>query len=403
MWLVILFIVIASALSVPAIVLFIETMAALNPFRDPLRKTSSSSALSKQVAVIIPAHNESIGVLPTLSDLKPQLQADDRLIVVADNCSDDTGVVASSASAEVLVRNDLSKVGKGYALAYAISHLKDAPPDFVLFIDADCRIQNDMVPRLKQMCLATGRPVQACFLMAVPSCSAVDHRIAEFFWLIRNWVRPLGLAGLGLPVQLMGTGMIFPWHVILKAPLAHGNLVEDLKLGLDLCAAGHPAVFYPFVVGTSEFPTTTKGTDSQRQRWIQGHLSIIATLVPRYLLRALLTRNLCLFALALDVVVPPFSLFISLLAGLLLLSSLFLLQGIPSPIIICSINCLTVFLALFLGWLRCVATPFLHINSDRSSFRSSNGSPSMQDCILDEKRTRGFEPTVQRGIEFVAP
>jgi hypothetical protein len=37
MWLVILFIVIAGALSVPAIVVFIETMAALNPFRDPLR------------------------------------------------------------------------------------------------------------------------------------------------------------------------------------------------------------------------------------------------------------------------------------------------------------------------------------------------------------------------------
>jgi glycosyltransferase involved in cell wall biosynthesis len=352
MWLVILFIAIATALSIPAIVLFIETIAALNPFRDPLRKTSDRLALTKRVAVIIPAHNESIGVLPTLSDLKPQLQADDRLIVVADNCSDDTDVVASDAYAEVLVRNDLSKVGKGYALAHALLQLYNAPPDFVLFIDADCRVQNDMVPRLKQMCLATGRPVQACFLMIAPNYSAVDHRIAEFFWLIRNWVRPLGLAGLGLPVQLMGSGMIFPWHVILKAPLAHGNLVEDLKFGLDLCAAGHPAVFYPFVVGTSEFPMTKKGTDSQRQRWIQGHLSVIATLVPQYLLRALFTRNLYLFALALDVIVPPFSLFLSLLVGLLLLSSLFLLQGIPGPIIICSMNCLTVFLALFLGWLR---------------------------------------------------
>lgn len=350
MWLVVLFVVLASALSVPAVVLFIETLTALNPYRDRLQ--TEPPLVSKHIAVVVPAHNESAGVLPTLSDLQPQLQEGDRLLVVADNCTDDTASVAATTGAEVLIRNDLSRIGKGYALAHAVSHLRDAPPDFVLFIDADCRIQNDMVPRLKQMCALSNRPIQACFLMVAPGQAAVDHHIAEFFWIVRNWVRPLGLASLGLPVQLMGTGMIFPWDVILKAPLAHGNLVEDLKLGLDLAAGGHPPAFYPFVVGTSEFPMTKKGTESQRQRWIQGHISVIAGLAPKYLLRALLTGNVGLFALALDALVPPFSLFLPLLALSLIASLALLLLGFTTPVIICGANVLIVTLALFLSWLK---------------------------------------------------
>jgi len=350
MWLVILFVMFASALSLPAVVLFVETLAALNPYRDLLRAEPLHA--SKKVAVVIPAHNESAGVLPTLSDLQPQLGDGDRLLVVADNCTDDTAAVAAQAGAEVLVRNNLSKIGKGYALAHAVAHLRHSTPDFVLFIDADCRIQNDMVQRLKQMCALTDRPVQACFLMVAPSKASVDHRIAEFFWLVRNWVRPLGLAGLGFPVQLMGTGMIFPWHVIMEAPLAHGNLVEDLKLGLDLAADGYPPAFYPFVVGTSEFPMTKKGSDSQRQRWIQGHVSVIAGIVPLYLLRALLTRNVGLLALTLDVLVPPFSLFLPLLALSLVASLALLLLGFTTPVIICGANVLIVALALFLSWLK---------------------------------------------------
>ena len=56
--------------------------------------------------VVVPAHNESLGLVPTLQDIKAQLGAGDRLIVVADNCTDDTAEVAVASGAEVIVRND---------------------------------------------------------------------------------------------------------------------------------------------------------------------------------------------------------------------------------------------------------------------------------------------------------
>src|SRR6266480_3369772 len=203
----------AGLLSVPAVTLFVEVFASRKQLQnDPLDILLDASCA--QVAVIVPAHNESLGVLPTLGDLKPQLKSDDRLIVVADNCSDDTAAVAASAGVEVILRHEPGKIGKGYALAHGLAHLKDRPPAFVVFIDADCRIQNDMITRLKLACETFDSPVQACFLMVPAENSPIDHALAEFAWIVKNWARPLGLFRLGLPVQLMGTGMIFPWKLI---------------------------------------------------------------------------------------------------------------------------------------------------------------------------------------------
>src|SRR5438445_12127508 len=154
---------IAGLLSVPIVVLFVEVIAALHPLVEERLEVSNPNA-PKRVAVVVPAHNESFGVIPTIGDIKPQLEEGDRLIVVADNCSDDTAIVAAAAGANVIARDDLTQIGKGYAMAWGINHLSADPPDFVVFIDADCRLQSDMIGRLREVCSERQRPMQACFL-----------------------------------------------------------------------------------------------------------------------------------------------------------------------------------------------------------------------------------------------
>src|SRR3979411_456861 len=129
--------VIAGLLSIPVAVFFIEIIAALNLVNEKPVKASNPEA-PRRVAVIVPAHNESAGILPTIQDIRPQLNAGDRLIVVADNCSDDTAAVAAAAGAEVIARDDLEKIGKGYALGWGISHLSTDAPDFAVFIYGAC-------------------------------------------------------------------------------------------------------------------------------------------------------------------------------------------------------------------------------------------------------------------------
>jgi glycosyltransferase involved in cell wall biosynthesis len=342
----------AGLLAVPIFTLLLEVLSAMRDHPYPSERATKPTN-SSITAVVIPAHNEGAGLIPTLSDLRPQLANNDRLIVVADNCTDDTAAIARSEGAEVIERTDLAHPGKAYALDEAIAYLDQTPPDMVLFVDADCRVQADMVPRLKECSANSDRPVQACFLMIAPKQCSIDHRLAEFFWRLRNLVRPLGLGHLGLPTQLMGTGMIFPWRLIRAAHLQHGNLVEDLQLGLDLAEAGHSTYFYPFVVGTSEFPHTKTGTESQRQRWIQGHLRMMVGDLPRRLARAVRTRNWNLLAMALDMAVPPFSMLLGIAVIILIATgAFFLLVGIATPLVIAAVNLSALICAVFLAWTK---------------------------------------------------
>ena len=97
--------VIAGLLSIPVVVLLIEVVAALRTINEKPVNSVNPRPL-KRIAVIVPAHNESSGILPTIEDIKSQLGPGDRLIVVADNCSDDTATVAAAAGAQVISRND---------------------------------------------------------------------------------------------------------------------------------------------------------------------------------------------------------------------------------------------------------------------------------------------------------
>ena len=217
------------------------------------------------------------------------------------------------------------------------------PPDIVVMIDADCRLAEGSIGRLTGACSMTWRPVQALYLMTVPDGSRINKQIAAFAWRVKNWVRPLGLGGLGLPCQMVGTGMAFPWPVIRTADLASGWIVEDLKLGLDLAAAGHPPLFCPSARVTSQFAASARGADIQRSRWEHGHIMTILKLAPRMLCIAITRANFSLLALTLDLAVPPLSLLALLLILMFAMTGVAALLGVGSSALIISTACLVGF------------------------------------------------------------
>ena len=308
-----LLVILAVLLAIPIAVLCLEIVASVIRPQVP---THSDRDPRRRLAVLVPAHNESASITPTLEDIKLQLSPSDLLLVVADNCTDDTAAVARVSGAHVVERQDAERIGKGYALDWGLRHLETDPPDVVVVIDADCRLSEGSIASLTGACSMSGRPVQALYLMTAPARSGISKQIAAFAWRVKNWVRPLGLSGLGLPCQMMGTGMAFPWPVIRAADVANGWIVEDLKLGLDLAAAGHPPLFCPSARVTSQFAASARGADIQRSRWEHGHIRTILKLAPRMLYMAIARANFSLLVLTLDLVVPP----LSLLAMLLILT-----------------------------------------------------------------------------------
>jgi cellulose synthase/poly-beta-1,6-N-acetylglucosamine synthase-like glycosyltransferase len=285
----------------------LETLAAVFVRRIEPAYPSSSSA---RVAILVPAHNEEIEIAETLQTLTAQKRLQDQLIVIADNCTDQTAEIARSMGATVLERYDTLRYGKGYALDYGTTHLATDPPDVVIVVDADCQVQPGTIEQLVDTVMATGRPVQATYLIQKPRQATAKHSVAAFAFTLKNLVRPLGLTHFGLPCLLTGTGMAFPWAAIQAVSLASGHIVEDMKISVDLTIAGFAPIYCPEARVTGMLPQNSRAGESQRTRWEHGHLQSITTFVPVLIKSAIQRRNLDALGVALELSVPPLSLYV---------------------------------------------------------------------------------------------
>ena len=334
---------------VPVLVLVAQVLLSMRP----LRAAALLPATRPRVTILIPAHNEEAGLPATLSSLQSQLGIADRILVVADNCRDRTADVARRAGVDVVERSHAELRGKGYALDFGVQALAAAPPDVVVIVDADCIVGDGAIARLAGLAFQHRRPVQALYLMHAPVVSGPLKKIAEFAWIVKNKVRPLGWFRLGWPCQLMGTGMAFPWQTIRAARLATGHIVEDMKLGMDLALAGSAPMFCPHALVYSYFPTSNEGTQSQRTRWEHGHLSMITSTAPATLLAGVRRASAGLFAFGLDLCVPPLALLVLLVCGLTGLSLLLALSGGPvAPLVLGILAGTALGAAILMAWWR---------------------------------------------------
>jgi cellulose synthase/poly-beta-1,6-N-acetylglucosamine synthase-like glycosyltransferase len=283
--------------------------------------TLTASFPTASSAVLLPAHNEAIGLAATLATISPQLQPDDRLVVVADNCTDETAAIARRAGAEVIERQDSEHRGKGYALDFGLRYLAQQPPAVVILVDADCRVAPGSLGQLTAQVMRTQCPAQAINMLAPPAQATPRDAISALAFTLKNFVRPLGLYGLGQPC-LISMGVAIPWPQFQQLTLASGNLVEDMQMGIDLALNGSPAQFCPRALVTGLLPQSDTAALSQRTRWEQGHLQTLKQQVPRLLAAAWRQHRIDLLSLALELSVPPLTVLVLLLLASLGLSAL---------------------------------------------------------------------------------
>jgi cellulose synthase/poly-beta-1,6-N-acetylglucosamine synthase-like glycosyltransferase len=213
--------------------------------------------------------------------------------------------VARKHGAHVAERHDTTKRGKGFALAYGLETLKSMVADVVIVIDADCIVSPNSIQSLKAEVIRTNRPVQGYSWMRAPKGHEKRFAVAEFAWRVKNRLRPAGLASLGLPCQLMGTGMAFPRDLAEPKNFSSGNIVEDLELGVRMARGGKAPVYFPAAIIASEFPISEEGEISQRRRWEGGSFSMLLKHGVRNVFSGITSGNMNLTALGFDMLVPP--------------------------------------------------------------------------------------------------
>lgn len=290
-------------MSVPWLVLAAEAFWSLWLVRRRVDDVTNRPACG----IIIPAHNEASGIAETVRNVLSQTRPTDVVLVVADNCSDTTAQIARDAGASVSERNDTERRGKGYALEHGFQTLPAELPVIVI-VDADCELETGAIDTLVTRAALSNRPVQGVYLIGTGREADPKRQLSAFAVLLKNKIRPLGLHRLGQPCLLTGTGMAFPRAVLQKAHLGSGNIVEDMKLGVDLALAGHPPELVPEVNLRGAAAPDRGSMLKQRTRWEHGHVATSLYGTPRLLLKGVLTGRLGLFCLGLELCVPPLSL-----------------------------------------------------------------------------------------------
>jgi len=325
----------------------IEVLAGLRP----LARKANAPAGKFAAVVIVPAHDEEAVLPPSLRHLVDAARGSATVLVVADNCSDRTAAVARGLGAEVIERSDAARRGKGFALDFARQHLRKNPPDVVLIVDADCRIDGDSLTRLIQACGASGRPCQAINLQKPAPDASPPVQLSTFAFYIKNVVRLRGLERLAGRAHLLGTGMAIPWAAFADAELATSSIVEDLKLGQDLARHGFPPMLIEDAA-VSSGAETDRNTLSQRRRWEGGFLQNALKVGPAMLRASLVRGDLRGMWAALNTMIPPFALLL-LMDGLALVVAAVLSWLIGAgawPAILLAAAVLVALAALGLAW-----------------------------------------------------
>ncbi len=293
--------------------------------------------------IVVPAHNEARNVARTVASLLgvDYPRALFNVVVVADNCSDDTAAIAAGAGAGIVLRNDPTKRGKGYALVEAFERsLREGRADAVVVVDADTVVSRNLLLAFAARLELGARAIQADYSVANPRASWRTRLMAIALATVHT-LRSTARQRLGLSSGLHGNGMCFSAALLKEVPYRAFSIVEDLEYALRLGEAGYAVEFAPEVRVSGEMPAHERGSRLQRQRWEEGRRQMARRHAWQLFHRGLLRRDWIAFDLALDLLVPPLATLILLGAsGLVASAALSWIDGRPSGVLWLWLGCL---------------------------------------------------------------
>ena len=255
------------------------------PQGEELRPGPTTQGGPARITVLVPAHNEEAGILETLTSLQNQTLVPDRIIVVADNCTDATEAIAVAAGAEVVrtVGNTDKKAG---ALNYVLSGLLPTgkPEDMILVQDADSQLSHDFIE------LAVGHLLSDTRLGAVGGVFKGGHGGGFVGHLQRNeyarYARDVRRLN-GKCLVVTGTAALFRVRTLrdvvagrLSGALPPGNgsggvydtsvLTEDNELSFALLTLKYRILSPADCTLVTEVMPTWRELWAQRLRWKRG-------------------------------------------------------------------------------------------------------------------------------------
>jgi cellulose synthase/poly-beta-1,6-N-acetylglucosamine synthase-like glycosyltransferase len=233
-----------------------------------------------QVVVLVPAHNERDCIAGTLQSLQRQSWRPDRIVVIADNCTDETTEIAAENEADVIATID-NQYRKAGALNQVLDRLLPSldPSDTVLVMDADSELDTAWI-ELAQSRLRHGYAACGGVFTGRPGGRLVGMFQRNEF---ARYQRDVGRQG-GKTLVLTGTATLFTVSMLREVIEARRTgrlpgephvydvkaLTEDNELTLALLHLGHKIIAPAECHLTTEVMETWRDLHRQRLRWKRG-------------------------------------------------------------------------------------------------------------------------------------
>lgn len=246
-------------------------------------------------AIVISARNEANVIGNLIESIKEQSYPAELLdiFVIADNCTDDTAAVARQEGATVYERNNLSLIGKGYALDWFFKKLKEENEtnfDGYIIFDADNVLDRDFITEMNKV-FDSGYPIVTSYRN---SKNYGKNWITAGYslWFLReakylNGPRMM----LGTSCAISGTGFLVSNDIIKENDgWIHHLLTEDIEFTTDSIIKGKKIGYSAKSVLYDEQPTKFSQSYVQRLRWSKGFYQVFTTYGKR-LLKGICKKN----------------------------------------------------------------------------------------------------------------
>ena len=273
-------VVILSVLTIECVYHYMYLLAAL--FVKPGISCNVSNKLHS-FALIIPAYNEACVIGCLVDSVNSSVYQQDMLhiIVVADNCTDDTAEIARNHGAIVWERSDSENRGKQHAIRWTLNKLDrtELNYDAVLIIDADNVVSKDYFLRINER-LKLG----ATAFQTSVECKNTDDSWPAIMNYIQfcanNRIQQEGHYRLGLGASLCGSGMGFTKQLLDDVGWDMTTLKEDKELmyklivnDIDITWIGDAKLF-------AELPVKYDQNMTQLSRWVAGDVMVFKKYFP---------------------------------------------------------------------------------------------------------------------------
>jgi 1,2-diacylglycerol 3-beta-glucosyltransferase len=259
--------------------------------------------------IIVPAHNESAVIQRTVTSLQAIDWPKDRyrILVIADNCTDDTAKIATNAGANVIERFNDQQRGKGYALNHAFQHSRnDGRAIAVVVVDADTEVSENFLTAIATRVESGAEAVQVHYGVLNPMTSWRTRLITiakGSFHILRSRARER----LHLSCGIRGNGWCVTHKLLERVPFNAFSVTEDIEYGINLGLAGVRVHYADEAHADGEMVSNEQIASKQRQRWEGGRFQLIRTKTLPLLKMAFTKPSLVCLDLGVDLLVLPLS------------------------------------------------------------------------------------------------